>query len=309
MSNNIQQLQEELAELIGRYSDCEGTQSTKIPSLSISCHTKPYYSNGIFKPYKINKPSIYIVVQGVKDVTVGEEHFRYGSPYYMVSSMDLPIIAEVHEASVLKPNLSLKIEFAHSSILELLSADELQMNIKKKSQRSLNVAKSDASMLDAVVRLVRLLDNQNDIPILSRLYTKEILYKVLHGEHGEALRQIVSDGSPAVYIQKVVQYIVEHYQDTFSVEMLADVAQMSVPSLYRHFKEITAMSPIQFQKQLRLQEARRLLLDEPLDVAEVASIVGYESTTQFIREYSRMFGSSPRKDIKRIKRLEQEGET
>lgn len=302
MSDNIQQLQEELAELVARHSDCEGTQRTKIPSLSISCHTKPYYSNGIMEPYKINKPSIYIVVQGIKDITVGEEHFRYGSPYYMVASMDLPIIAEVLEASTLKPNLSIKIEFSHSSILELLSGDELMMNVKK-SQRSLNVAKLEVSLLDAIVRLVRLLEKQNDIPILSQLYMKEILYIVLHSEHGEALRQIVTVGSPAFYIENAVQYIVEHYQDSFSIKKLADVAKMSVPTLYRHFKEITAMSPIQFQKQLRLQEARRLLIDEPLDVAETASIVGYESTTQFIREYSRMFGFSPRKDVKRIKGL------
>ncbi|MBE5988040.1 MAG: AraC family transcriptional regulator [Paenibacillaceae bacterium] len=309
MSNNIQQLQEELAEIVTRNADFEGTQTTKVPSLSISCHTKPHYSNGIIEPYKISKPSIYIVVQGIKDVTVGEDHFRYGSPYYMVASMNLPIIAEVHEASNLEPNLSIKLEFAHSNILELLSSDELMMKIKKKSQRSLNVAKLDGSMLDAVVRLVRLLDKPNDIPILSQLYTKEILYKVLHGEHGEALRQIVTDGSPAVYIQKAIQYIVEHYQEAFNVERIAEVAKMSVPSLHRHFKEITAMSPIQFQKQLRLQEARRLLIDEPLDVAETASLVGYESTTQFIREYSRMFGFSPRKDVKRIRGLDQIEET
>lgn len=160
-------------------------------------------------------------------------------------------------------------------------------------------------MLDAIVRLVRLLDKPADIPVLAPLFKKEILYKVLHGEHGDSLRQIVTDESPTIHIQNAIQHIVDHYQDSFRVEDLADIAKMSAPSFHRHFKEITAMSPIQFQKQLRLQEARRQLIFEAVDVAEVALRVGYESLTQFTREYSRMFGFPPRKDMKRLKGYEE----
>lgn len=301
MFDQVNHLHKELAELVDRHTDRDGPQSTGIPSLSFSRYTAPHHFTGTGAPYRINKPSIYFVVQGLKDVIFGEERFRYGPPNYLVASMDLPIIAEVLEASTEVPNLTSRIEFTHSQILELLSDDEIKVNFRRKSKRGMNVAKLDLSLLDAVVRLVRLLDKPADIPILAPLFTKEILYKVLHGEHGDTLKQIVTDESPTIHIQNAIQHIVDHFQNSFQVEDLADIAKMSIPSFHRHFKEITAMTPIQFQKQLRLQEARRQLIVEAVDVAEVAFRVGYESLTQFTREYSRMFGFPPRKDMKRLK--------
>ncbi len=301
MADQINHLNKELAELVVRHTDRDGPQSSEIPALSFSRHSAPHRFTGTGAPYRIDKPSIYVVVQGVKDVIFGEERFRYGPPNYLVASMDLPIIAEVLEASTEVPNLSCRIEFTHSQILELLSDDELKVSFRGKSKRGMNVAELDVSLLDAVVRLVRLLDKPADIPVLAPLFTKEILYKVLHGEHGDTLRQIVTDESPTIHIQNAIQHIVDHFQDSFRVEDLADMAKMSAPSFHRHFKEITTMSPIQFQKQLRLQEARRQLIFEAVDVAEVAFRVGYESLTQFTREYSRMFGFPPRKDMKRLK--------
>ena len=301
MFDQIDHLHKELAKLVCRHTDRDGPQSTEIPSLSFSRHSAPHHFTGTGAPYRINKPSIYIVVQGLKDVIFGEERFRYGPPNYLVASMDLPIIAEVLEASTEAPNLSCRIEFTHSHILELLSDDDLKVSFRGKSKRGMNVAELDVSMLDAVVRLVRLLDKPADIPILAPLFTKEILYKVLHGEHGDSLRQIVIDESPTIHIQNAIQHIVDNFQDPFRVEDLADIAKMSVSSFHRHFKEITAMSPIQFQKQLRLQESRRQLITQSVDIAEVAFRVGYESPTQFIREYSRMFGFTPKKDMKRLK--------
>lgn len=301
MFDQMNHLNEELAELVHRHTDRDGPQSTGIPSLTFSRYTAPHHFAGAGTPYKINKPSIYFVVQGLKDVIFGEERFRYGPPNYLVASMDLPIIAEVLEASAEVPNLSCRIEFTHSQILELLSDDEIKGSFRGKFQRGMNVAKLDLSMLDAVVRLVRLLDKPADIPVLGPLFTKEILYKVLHGEHGDTLKQIVTDESPTLHVQNAIQYMVDHFQNSFRVEDLAAIAKMSIPSFHRHFKEITAMSPIQFQKQLRLQEARRQLVLEAADVAEIALRVGYESVTQFTREYSRMFGLPPRKDMNRLK--------
>lgn len=301
MFDQVNHLHKELAELVNRHTDRDGPQSTKIPSLNFSRYSAPHHFTGTGAPYRINKPSVYFVVQGLKDVIFGEERFRYGPPNYLVASMDLPIIAEVLEASAEVPNLSCRIEFTHSQILELLSDDELKASFRGNSKRGMNVAALDLSVLDAIVRLIRLLDKPADIPVLAPLFTKEILYKVLHGEHGDSLRQIVTDESPTIHIQHAIQHIVDHFQDSFRVEDLADIAKMSAPSFYRHFKEITAMSPIQFQKQLRLQEARRQLLLEAVDVAEIALRVGYESLTQFTREYARMFGLPPRKDMKRLK--------
>ncbi len=303
MFNPINHLQKELAELISRHTDREGYRPTEIPCLGFSRYSTAHYSTLAGPPYGLYNPSIGIAVQGLKDVILGGERFRYGPGNYFVSSMDLPIIFEVPEASSEVPNLSCKIEFTPNLILELLGADEFKVNPRGKIQRGMNVAKLDSSMLDAIVRLVRLLDKPTDIPVLAPLFTKEILYKTLHGEHGDSLKQIVTDGSPTLHIKNAIEHILHHFQDSFRIGELADVAKMSVPSFHRHFKEITAMSPIQFQKQLRLQEARRLLISESANAAEVAFRVGYESPTQFSREYSRMFGLPPREDMKRLKGL------
>lgn len=294
-------LQKELAELVDRHTPIDGPHSTLISSLSFSRCSIPYHSTETEPPYKLNNPSLCIVLQGLKDIVIGKERFRYGPPHYLVASMDLPIIAEVLEATPEVPNLTCKIEFTPGHILELVGDDLLKGNSKGTSRRGMNVGKLDIPLLDAVVRLVRLLDTPEDILGLAPLFAKEILYKVLHGEHGDSLRQIVTEGSPSVHIKNAIEHILNHYQNSFRIEDLAQLAKMSVPSFHRHFKEITGMSPIQFQKQLRLQEARRLLLSGSENAADAAYQVGYESPTQFSREYSRMFGAPPKEDIKRFK--------
>ena len=179
MADHINHLNKELAELVVRHTDRDGPQSSEIPALSFSRHSSPHRFTGTGAPYRIDKPSIYVVVQGVKDVIFGEERFRYGPPNYLVASMDLPIIAEVLEASEEVPNLSCRIEFTHTQILELLSDTELKMNFKGKSKRGMNVAELDVSLLDAIVRLVRLLDKPcrtTTICLLVRKKMKCILF-------------------------------------------------------------------------------------------------------------------------------------
>ena len=163
------------------------------------------------------------------------------------------------------------------------------------------VSKIEASLLDAVFRLARLLENPKHIPVLAPLFTKEILYWILQGPHGESLEQMAIKGSNGQRIRDVIEHIIKNYDRSFKIEELAEIANMSAASLHRHFKEVTAMSPIQFQKQLRLQEARRMLLADSTDIADVAFQVGYESQSQFSREYSRMFGCPPRDDINRMR--------
>lgn len=301
MFNQISYLQKALADLVHRHTPNEGYQSTEIPCLGFARYSTTHYSTLSGPPYGLYNPSLCIVVQGFKDVILGGERFRGGPSNYIVSSIDLPIIFEASEASPEVPNLYCKIEFTPNLILELLSNDKVKVNSSRASKRGMNVAELDESMLDAVVRLVRLLDKPDNIPVLAPLFTKEILYRTLQGEHGDSLRRIVTDGSPTIHIKNAIEYIVNNFQDSFRIDYLADVANMSVPSFHRHFKEITAMSPIQFQKQLRLQEARRLIISEATDVANAAFYVGYESPTQFSREYSRMFGFPPREDMKRLK--------
>jgi AraC-like DNA-binding protein len=301
MFHNIHYLQKELAGLIDRHTDGEGYRPTSIPCLGFSRYSAAHHSTLAGPPYRLYNPSIGIVVQGLKSIIFGEESFTYGPSSYLVTSMDLPVILETVDASPEVPNLSCKIEFTPGLILELLGSDGLNPGHRSTPKLSMYVAKLDESMLDAVVRLVRLLDKPADIAVLAPLYQKEILYRILCSENGGALRQIVTDAGPTIHIRNAIEHILQHFQDPIRVDNLAELANMSVPSFHRHFKEMTAMSPIQFQKQLRLQEARRLIMSASTDVSDAAFQVGYESLTQFSREYSRRFGLPPREDMKRLK--------
>ncbi|MDQ6418427.1 AraC family transcriptional regulator [Paenibacillus sp. LHD-117] len=296
MSERIDKQQEELAKLIERYSSRDGVHATAIPSLFFTRRSDVTGSN-----FGVYIPSFCMVVQGLKEVLLGQERFRYGPADYLVASVDLPVTGQVMEASSQVPYLSLKLEFTPSQILEILSDSEIRVGPKENTKRGMFVSRMELSLLDAVIRLTRLLDHPKDIPVLAPLFTKEILYRVLEGQHGVALEQIVLDGNSAKQIKDVIKHIMNNYDSSFRIEELAELANMSVSSLHRHFKEVTAMSPIQYQKQLRLQEARRLLLSESTDAADVAYRVGYESSSQFSREYSRMFGFSPIQDIKRLR--------
>ncbi|MEH7096939.1 AraC family transcriptional regulator [Neobacillus vireti] len=295
MSGKINK-QHELGKLIERNTDLDGVHSTSIPSLFLireSIITEPIS--------RVNEPSFCIIVQGEKEAWLGEECFRYGPGNYIVASVDLPVTGQVIKASSDCPYLALKLEFTSSEVLEVLSEKDIQSGHRKNAKRAMFISEVEPSLLDAVIRLACLLENPKHIPILASLYKKEILYWVLQGPNGEALEQMALEGSNSIRIRNVIENIIKNYEKSFRIEDLAEIANMSVASLHRHFKEVTALSPIQFQKQLRLQEARRLLLAESSDVADVAFRVGYESQSQFSREYSRMFGFSPRADIKRLR--------
>jgi AraC-like DNA-binding protein len=296
MSKKSYKQQDQLAKLIERFSKLDGVHPTTIPSLFLireSIITEPIS--------RVNEPSFCIILQGEKEVLLGEERFLYGPGHYIVASVDLPVTGQVIKASAEFPYLALKLEFTSSQVLEVLNDTDIQPGQGKNAKRAMFVNKIEPSLLDAVVRLASLLDTPKHIPILAPLLKKEILYWILQGPHGEALEQMALEGSNSSRIREIINHIINNYEESFRIEELAEIANMSVSSLHRHFKEVTAMSPIQFQKQLRLQEARRLLLAESTDVADVAFRVGYESQSQFSREYSRMFGFPPRVDIKRMR--------
>jgi AraC-like DNA-binding protein len=287
---------DELAKLIERHVPGDGVHSTAIPSLFFMRH-----SDVTGPSYGVYKPSFCIVVQGAKEVWLAQHRFRYSPADYLVASVDLPVIAQVTEASSNVPYLGFKLEFSPGQILDTLSDSKSQVEPKDNAKRGMFVSRMETSLTDAVIRLVRLLDNPVDVPVLAPLITKEILYRVLQGPHGVALEQIAIEGSCAYRIRDAIEYIMKNFERSFRIEELAAIASMGVSSLHRHFKEVTAMSPIQFQKQLRLQEARRLLLSESTDAADVAFQVGYESPSQFSREYSRVFGLPPIEDVKRLR--------
>lgn len=296
MSETIISQQHELARIIERYAEKDGVHPTAVPSLFFM-----RASNASEPRHGVYKPSLCMVLQGAKEVWLAQEHYRYSPADYLVASVLLPVTAQVTEATPDVPYLGIKLEFTTSQIFEVLRDSRISVKPKTNSKRAMFVSQTESSLLDAVVRLARLLDTPKDIPVLAPLFTKEILYRVLQGQNGTVLEQMVMEGSPAHQIKDVIEQITNNYTDSFRIEELAEIANMSVSSLHRHFKEVTAMSPIQFQKQLRLQEARRLLLNESADATDVAFRVGYESPSQFSREYSRMFGLPPRQDIKRLR--------
>jgi AraC-like DNA-binding protein len=296
MSEEILQRQEELAKLISRHSGLEGVYETLIPSLFFI-----HRSNVTNPVYRVYKPCLCFIAQGSKEILLAQERFEYGPANYLISSMDLPVIGRVIKASSDAPYVSFKLEFTQSQILEVLNESEILITPKENAKRAMYVGQIELPILDAILRLARLLEHPQDIPFLAPIYTREILYRLLQGQYGSTLAQIAMEGSSTYRIRESIEQIINNCEKSLRIEELAEIASMSISSFHRHFKEVTAMSPIQFQKQLRLQEARRLLLSESADAADVAFRVGYESASQFSREYSRMFGSPPRADIKRLK--------
>ncbi|BBH19242.1 transcriptional regulator [Paenibacillus baekrokdamisoli] len=296
MSGSISEQQDELTKLIERHSGEDGGYETAIPSLILI-----RLSNVIEPVYRVYKPALCFIAQGMKEVLLAQELFEYGPTNYLISSMNLPVIGHVIKASPDAPYLSLKLEFTQNQILEVLQDSQIQITPQENAKRAMFVGQMDLSILDAILRLARLLDSPKDIPFLAPIYTKEILYKLLQGQYGVTLAQIAMEGSSTYRIREAIEQIINHSDEPLRIEELAEIASMGVSTFHRHFKEVTAMSPIQFQKHLRLQEARRLLLSESADAADVAFRVGYESASQFSREYSRMFGFPPREDMKRLR--------
>ncbi|MDR6879418.1 AraC-like DNA-binding protein [Bacillus sp. 3255] len=287
--------QNELSKLIANHSGQNGVYESAIPALFLIHHSKETHP-----VYRVYKPSFCFIAQGLKEILLAQERYEYGPANYLVSSMNLPVIGQVIKASADTPYLSLKLEFTSDQIFEVLKESEAIATMKEHPKRALYVGEIEASILDAVLRLVQLLDHPEDIPFLSPIYKREILYRLLQGPYGATLAQIAIEKSGTYRIRETIEQIITHLDQTLRVDELAALANMSVPTFHRHFKELTAMSPIQFQKHLRLQEARRLLLSESADASDVAFRVGYESASQFSREYSRMFGAPPKADVKKF---------
>lgn len=297
MSNPRHPQLNELARLIHQYTVNEGVNITRLPSLSLIRESE------ITEPiFRLNEASFCVIVQGQKEMLLGRERFRYGPGSYIVATMDLPVSGQVIEASPTAPYLALKLEFTCSEILEVVQHTGFSAQIHSDTRRAMYVSSTSPELLDAVIRLGRLLEgNGEDIVMLYPLFKKEILYRVLKGPQGSALEQIAREGTHTYRIRTVIEYIVTHVSQQVRMEDLAEIAHMSQASFHRHFKAVTAMSPLQFIKQLRLQEARRLLMSQSMDASEAAYQVGYESPSQFSREYSRLFGCPPMEDIKRLR--------
>jgi AraC-like DNA-binding protein len=289
---------DELARLVAaieRHTHPDGIRDTAVPGLLLARQPVPTDPLTL-----VVDPSLCIVAQGAKEVYLAGEVYRYDPAHSLLVSVDLPISARVVEATPTRPCLAVRIPLNPSVVGELL-ADCPDDPPGGPSARGLDVSPVDPQLLDAVARLVALLDSPKTIGPLAPLILREITYRVLIGPQGVRLRQIAAAGAPAQQIARAIRWMRDHFADSLRGESLARQAQMSLSGFHQHFKAVTGMSPLQYQKRLRLQEARRLMRDEGLDAGEAAFRVGYESPSQFSREYRRLFGSGPRQDMAAFK--------
>lgn len=286
---------QQMALLIRRHAPSTGTHPTSFPSLMLMHASQP--SEPLESVYK---PSICVVAQGAKTATLASETYRYDPSTFLVTSVELPIIGRIIEASPTIPYLSLKLSFETDVILDIVKEMHPFGNVSAEAGRGITVNRTTPALLDAIVRLLQLLDTPEDIPVLAPLVVREILYRVLQGEQGALLLAFSSIGSHAHRIALAIQLINRQYDRPLAMVQLAKSVNMSVSAFHKHFKLVTAMSPLQYQKTVRLQEARRLLLSESLQVSDAAFRVGYESPSQFSREYARMYGRPPIRDVQNM---------
>jgi AraC-like DNA-binding protein len=285
----------DLVRLLERLTgEVEGSVKTPIAGLTLHRIMRP----GGPKP-AIQMPALSLIAQGSKRLLVGGEEYEYDPLHYMVTSVDLPAVGKVTVASATQPYLGLRLDLDVEAIVELIQDENLPPVAHAEASRGLFVNRLSTTMLDAVLRLLHLVETPDDIPILAPMVKREILYRLLRNGQGARLRQMALQDSQTQRVAKAIRLLRENFARSIRVESIAKDVHMSVSSLHHQFKAVTAMSPLQYQKQLRLQEARRLMLFGDVDVAIAANRVGYESASQFSREYSRFFGAPPLRDRRR----------
>jgi AraC-like DNA-binding protein len=286
----------ELTERIERIAVQDGTIVTAYPALSF------IRSSDISAPVPaVYKPSLCVIAQGAKRVMLGPESYCYNHGSYLAASVHLPITGQVIEASPETPYLSLQLQFDMDQILDVIQQSNVTENTGQEPPRALVISRMSDPLHEAVMHLIRLLDTPDDLPVLAPYAVREILYRMLQTEQGDSIRQFALLGSRAHQIAHVIEGMNLHYAEPMRVEKLAQAAGMSKSSFFACFKEVTAMTPLQYQKRLRLTEARKILLATTSDATSVAYQVGYESATQFNREYARLFGQPPIRDVHRFR--------
>jgi AraC-like DNA-binding protein len=284
----------EIAAIIARNVSGDGFQATSIDRVTLvrsSTTTMPMPS--------VYRPQLCLVAQGQKEVRLGESVFRYAPGRYGVVTFDLPAIGHVVDATPDKPYLCVYLDFDPVMLGDLaLRVPPPEVPVPSVGK---TVSDADAGLLDAVLRLLRLLENSAALPVLGPLAEQEILYRLLAGPDGARMRYITSSQGRVAQVGRAIAWIGQNFRERFSIERLAAEVGMSPSSLHEHFRAVTAMTPLQFQKQLRLQDARSLMLVQDMDIATAAFLVGYESPSQFSREYRRHFGEPPARDIARLR--------
>ncbi|MDL2403533.1 AraC family transcriptional regulator [Rhizobium mayense] len=285
----------EIAAVIARHVSKDGFHATPIERLTL------VRSSTVTMPMpNVYRPQLCLVAQGHKEVTFGDRVFRYAPGRYGIVTHDLPVIGHVVEATPDKPYLCLFLDF-DPVMLGDLALRVLAPPGAPSPPIGKTVSDAGAGLLNAALRLLRLLDDPAGLPVLGPLAEQEILYHLLAGPDGARMRHITSSQGRVAQVGRAIAWIRQNFRERFSIERLAAEVGMSPSSLHEHFRAVTALTPLQFQKQLRLQDARSLMLLQDIDVTTAAFRVGYESPSQFTREYRRHFGEPPARDIARLR--------
>lgn len=252
--------------------------------------------------HSVFRPAFCIIAQGSKQVLLGDELFRYDSGKYLISTVDLPIVSHVAEASEEKPYLSFKISLDPAIVASVMMESGIEFKKTGANIKAMDVSPIDADLLDAVVRLSRLLDTPDEMQILAPLIIREVIFRLLKGNQGVRLGHLIAAAGDTRRISKAIGHLRENIAEPLRIEEIARELGMSVSGFHHHFKSVTAMSPLQFQKQIRLQEARRLMLGEDFDAASAGFRVGYDDPSYFSRDYKKLFGAPPQRDIAQLRR-------
>lgn len=287
---------EALGSSIARLADKEGLQETAIPDLLLSRRNGPTQPTSY-----MFEPSLCLVAQGVKHVLLGNNKYVIDRDRFLITSLDLPTIVRIIEASEKKPYLGLLLKLDRREITQLMVDSNLPPLRTQQSTRGMAIGEATLPLVAACQRLIDLLAEPKDIPILAPTIQKEIVYRLLVGDQGVRLRQMALVGSQNHQIARAVDWLKSHFTRPLRIEDVAAHVHMSTSTFHHHFRALTAMSPLQYQKWLRLNEARRLMLTESFNASSAAFQVGYESPSQFSREYSRLFGTPPLRDIANLR--------
>jgi AraC-like DNA-binding protein len=287
-----------LGKSIARWTDKGGLLETAISALSLARRDAPTQPTSY-----MYEPSLCVIAQGAKRVLLGDDTYVLDVHHFLITSVDLPTVVQIIHASREQPYLGLILKLDRREMAQLMVDSHLPPPRAQQSSRGMATSEVMVSLLTACQRLLDLLAAPQDIPILAPLIQREILYRLLVGEQGARLRQIASAGSQSHQIAQAIAWLKRHYTLPLRIDDLAAQAHMSPSTFHHHFRALTAMSPLQYQKWLRLNEARRLMLTERLDAATTAFEVGYESPSQFSREYRRVFGAPPLRDITSLRHM------
>ncbi len=283
-------------ESVARWTEHDEVLPTAVSGLTLFRRTEPTEPTcGLYEP------SVCLIAQGAKRVQLGDDVYDYNGQRYLITAVHLPTVVQIIEASPERPYLGLRLMLDQAELAQMILDSNLPAPPSQQSARGMATGEMTHALLNAFQRLLDLLDDEGAIPILAPTIQREILYRLLVGDQGARLRQLASAGSQSQQIAQVIDWLKSNYTRPLRIEDLAREARMSASTFHHHFRTMTALSPLQYQKQLRLQEARRLMLLERLDAATAAFQVGYESPSQFSREYSRQYGAPPLRDIARFR--------